>query len=190
MISRFAEKAVDYYTQNGTIPMGDKDLYIYGFFLLFSNVFFFTLTAFFGFLFHIPLESMLFYFMFAVIRSYAGGLHASKESICTVSTAITLLLSVSIIHFLEQNNLIISPLVTIFFCLIVIGILAPIDSEEKRLTKQERQKYKKKSIVIGAVIACIGIILYNRSNIFYSSTVTLVLESLLLILGKFKTHKN
>ena len=185
MISRLSEKAVDYFIHKEAILLEDRGLYIYGFFLLFSQVIFFILTALYGLLFSIPLESILFYIMFTVIRSYAGGFHASKESMCTVSSSIALFLSVYTIKLLVKVSPLVAPLLSSVISLILIEIIAPLDSEAKQLTEQERKEYKKKSLITGIGIACIGIIMIRiRISIFYACAVSLVLESFLLVLGK------
>ena len=71
---------------SSVIEEGDRELYSYGFFLLVTRFFFFLVTVFVGLLMGIGGESVLFYMVFFILRTYAGGVHAKTETACTVFT--------------------------------------------------------------------------------------------------------
>jgi accessory gene regulator protein AgrB len=66
--------------------------------------------------------------------------------------------------------------------------IAPLDSEAKKLTKREHSEYKKRSLILGIIITCAGIIMIRiKTSLFYVCVASLVLESILLVLGKKQT---
>lgn len=188
MISRMAEKAADVLSVHNCIAQDEKELYVYGFFMLFSKAFFLLLTVIYGVLFGVVLESVLFYITFTVLRSYAGGVHASKEHTCTICTSLAMLLCVAAIRACAELSLIAVPLVLLVLSTICILILSPLDSAEKRLTEEEKKEYRKKSYVFTTLIllAAILALLCGLTRLFYPCTASLFLESVLLILGKVK----
>lgn len=188
MISKLSEKAVDVLSVHNYIAQDEKELYVYGFFMLFSKAFFFLLTVIYGVLFGIVLESILFYITFIVIRGYAGGVHASKESTCTICTSLAMLLCVAAIRACMELSLITVPLFLLALSTICILLLSPLDSAEKRLTEEEKKEYQKKSHVFTALIllAAILALICGLTRLFYPCVTSLLLESVLLIAGKKK----
>lgn len=186
MISRISEKAVDMLFSHSDPSKEDRELYIYGFFMLLSKVFYFLLTVLFGALFGIVINSILFFTMFSVLRSYAGGVHASRENICIIFTTLSLLGSVAVIKIFINFSLIIVPSSLLIFSTSAVWLLCPLDTESKRLTREERKEYKKKSVICTLVIILIAALaLFVRlQNIFYVCSTSLTLEGILLIIGE------
>lgn len=86
MISRLANIISEKLLRAQVIEEADRELYVYGFFILLSQGIYFCLTALFGFLFGTLWENIVFYIMFSILRGYAGGFHASSESTCAFLT--------------------------------------------------------------------------------------------------------
>lgn len=191
MISKLSEKAVDVLSVHNCIAQDEKELYVYGFFMLFSKAFFFLLTIIYGMLFGVVLESVLFYITFIVLRSYAGGVHASKESTCTICTSLAMLLCVAAIRACMELSLLAVPLALLALSTICILLLSPLDSAEKKLTEEEKKEYRKKSYVFTALILVVALLAleHERAGFSYACMVCLVLESILLIAAKIRNHK-
>lgn len=188
MISKLSEKAVDVLSVHNCIAQEEKELYVYGFFMLFSKAFFLLLTVIYGVLFGVVLESVLFYITFTVLRSYAGGIHASKESTCTICTSLAMLLCVAAIRVCVELSLLAVPFVLLALSTICILILSPLDSAEKRLMEEEKKEYRKKTYRITTLIvsAAILALICGLTRLFYPCVTSLMLESLLLVAGKAK----
>ena len=189
MILRIAQKAVDLVLTQSEIAQEDKELYVYGFFVLFSNLFFFLLTLFFGFILCIPLESAVFYIMFAAVRGFAGGIHAKSEGLCTLSTSLALFVSLLAVKGLAAAEKPGYVPVMLTVGLVCVAACSPVDTEEKRLTESERKRYKCKSIIAASAIAVIAAVAHviGESSISAACAVSLVLESALLTFGKMQT---
>ena len=139
MITKLAQKTVDALCESQMIGEEDKLLYIYGFFVLYTRFFFLIVTVFFSFWFGIVWQGTLMYFIFSLIRSYAGGVHASKESICLVATTTALIACIIVLSlFLQWDNLI-QPTIILICEWICIMLLSPMDTEEKRLSLEEKK---------------------------------------------------
>lgn len=188
MISKLSEKAVATLFANEEFNEGDRELYIYGFFMLFSHLFFLTLTIFYGFLFGIIFESIVFHVIFTVLRGYAGGVHASTEKVCTVSTSVGLLLCVKLISGLNNLSQIFFSVIMFIISTITIIIYCPLDSPEKPLTCSEKKLYRKKTIcfIMLVIVATVVSIYSDQRNVLNCCSVAVLFEGILLVLGKIK----
>lgn len=153
--------------------------------MLFSRAFYFLLAVIFGVIFKVVWESILFYIMFSVIRSYAGGVHASKEITCMTCTSLSLLLCIAAMKLCKHLSLVAVPVVLLIFGALCILLLSPVDSAEKRLTEEEKQEYRKKSYFFMALIlaAATMALICGWSELIYPCAFSLSLEGVLLLLS-------
>lgn len=94
MISKLSNYLTGKLLSNGTIGDEDKDLYIYGLFMLISHLMFFIIACIFGLILGCVFESIIFYIAFQFIRRYAGGYHASTETRCEIFSTLSILASI------------------------------------------------------------------------------------------------
>ena len=192
MITGLSQKTVDALCASQIISEADRELYSYGFFVFYTRLLFLLITILFGCLFNIVWESILMYFVFTLVRSYAGGVHASKESICLALTTLSLFVCVATIRLLIYIDNTITPLIFLFVEWFLIIVLCPIDSKEKPLSKAERKRYKIISSTIASVILCAAPILalWGIKSVVYACTLSFALESILLFLGHRQISSN
>lgn len=179
----------DYLIRTELLASDDRDLYIYGFFLLVSHAFFFLVTLIAGVLFGIPLESVVFYSVFMVIRRYAGGIHAKNEIVCTLLTTTSIFVSIGLIRCMHNCNCIIPLPLMLFFGGICILCFSPLDSEEKPLDSKEMSVYRKASIRFLVLFTLVALFAFRYSfyGIAYAISCGIFLEGILLIIGAVNT---
>lgn len=188
MISSLSSIITEALYKSQVIAEEDKELYTYGFFVLLSKTLFFLVSALFGWMFGVLWESMVFYILFSTLRSYAGGFHASKESICTCCTTASLFLSSLSIWYMERIGNAVIPFCILVVCGAVVYLLAPLDSEDKPLTRAEMVLYRQKTRVIDiamVIISIVGLCL-RLPAILHTASISMALECVLLVLGKVK----
>ncbi len=188
MLSKVSTKIVNLLIKNSTITEEDRNLYQYGFFILISQMLYFTISMVFGFLFGVFIESIVFYCSFQLIRRYAGGFHASTETSCGIMTTISLLISVVLIRLSLSVNLEIPFLIAASFSAISICILCPLDTPEKQLSKSEANYYRKVTLCILLLMSVAVVIstILKIKFIFAPTCLSLILEGILLCIGKIK----
>lgn len=188
MINSLSQLLAKHLYKTSIITESDMELYAYGFFVLISRILFLIISVIFGMIFNIIIESILFYFLFCCIRSYAGGIHAPTELSCTIFTTISLFLSVSGIKLMLNYGDQKIAYAVYFISFIIIIILSPLDTKEKPLNSNEKKCFKVKTYAVLIVIILISItaVIFSKTNIFYSSLMSIVLESMLLVSGKIK----
>ena len=79
MIGKLSSKISDLLIRKSVIDSEDQELYVYGFFILLSQILYFIIAVIFGIIFNVLLQSVVFYIAFQFIRKYALGYHASTE---------------------------------------------------------------------------------------------------------------
>ena len=180
----FTEKLLS----NGTINDEDKELYIYGLFMLLSQLMFFVITCIFGLILKCILESIIFYIAFQFIRKYAGGYHASTETRCEISTTLSILACIVLIRLSKTYDFQIALVTITVISAISIFCLCPLDTPEKPLSDKEFRYFRKISWLILFVIITVRTVSYifNLSIIIVPCCLSLILESILLALGKIK----
>lgn len=172
----------------GSISEDERELYIYGFFMLLSQLMYFIVACIFGLLFQCFFDSILFYIAFQFIRRYAGGYHAKTETRCEILSTLSLLVSIAIIKVIKTydfQTLLLFVTIISAFC---IFVFCPLDTPEKALTEKEFKYFRKISWIILLVITAVIVFSYffKINTIFAPCCMSLILESLLLIAGKLK----
>lgn len=164
------------------------ELYVYGLFILLSNLMYLMFVCIFGIIFRVLFESVVFYTAFRFIRKYAGGYHSSTETRCEIMSLLSIAACVALIRFSKdcscQNIL----LAAAIFSAFLIFFFCPLDTPEKPLTEKEHRRCKRISVLILLIIFSLIIISYKLgfSVVFAPCCVSLLLEAVLLIAGKIK----
>ncbi len=183
MANRIAVKIADFLCKNNTIRDEDKDIYIYGFEIFFSNLINFTIVVVLGYLLNELAHAALFYIAFVVTRSYSGGYHASTYLKCNIAFASVFILTM-IISRLSLPG--ISLIYLLVFLAIYVGCIleyAPIENSNKPLSEPGKNKYRKISIVISMCWTVIVIALYFIAKEYATTlTLTLVMIAMLMLI--------
>lgn len=186
MISKLSKIIVSKLSDSQVISYEDKDLYIYGYFILLSHLYFFVFTIIIGLIFNILPESILFYLSFTLIRSYAGGIHAKTELICMICTSVSILLSMVAIKLCYMFSIYTLLTILMSVATFVIIIFSPLDTKEKRLDEYEKKTYGKKAKLSAILIFTLAFLfgVFDADIVLFPFAMSLTLEGILLIIGK------
>lgn len=188
MINKLSTRLTERLLSNGTISDEDKDLYIYGLFMLFSHLMFFIIACTFGLILGCIFESIIFYIAFQFIRRYAGGYHAKTETRCEILSTLSILCCIVLIKLSKMYDIRIALLSISLVFTVLIFIFCPLDTSEKPLSDKEFKYFRKVSWLILLVIVTVIIVSYFlKLNILITPCcMSLILESILLTSGKIK----
>lgn len=188
MINNLSAQLTNRLIAKGTISENEQELYCYGFFMLLSQLLYFILAAVFGLILGRFFESVIFYIAFQFIRRYAGGYHAKTETRCEIMSAISIIACIVVIRMSTtyNSNIVIPCLAAV--ATIFIAVLSPLDTPEKPLSEKEFRYFRKISWIILFALATAIVISYfvGFSVVFVSCSMSLILESILLVAGKIK----
>lgn len=186
MISTLATMITNRLCAASAIEEGDRELYIYGFYILISRFIFLLVSVLCGCLFDVLWESVLFYVMFTLLRSYAGGIHAKTENMCTILTALSQLASIygiKVLNFVHNEKISLVILVIGVVCIITF---CPLDTVEKPLESADRNHYRCVSIIIVLAYLALALLMYamGLNGMVNAVAVSISLESILILSGK------
>lgn len=188
MISKLSAYLTEKLLSNGTISEKDKDLYIYGLFMMISQIVFFIITCIFGFILCCILESIIFYIVFQFIRKFAGGYHASTEARCDILSTLSILACIVVIRLSKIYDFQTILLLISILSAVCIFFLCPLDTPKKPLSEKECKYFRKISwlILLAIVVAIIVSYIFKFKIVNVPCCLSLILESILLVAGKIK----
>lgn len=192
MIGNLSSKISDLLIRKSVIDSEDQELYVYGFFMLLSQLLYLIIACIFGLLFQCFLESAIFYFAFQLIRKYAGGYHASTEGRCEIMSTLSILACIVMIWLSRSYDFSLLLFCISLVAVLVIAVFCPLDTPEKPLSNKELKYFRKISWLILFIIAALIVVSYifGWSYFFSPCCMSLILESILIIAGKIKQISN
>ena len=96
-----------------------------------------------AFLFHIPLETVVFFAFYAPLRKYAGGIHARTRVQCTILSLIILMLLINAAKLICRTEYwLLVAVITLLLAMILVFLFAPVDSEKRRLSEASKRHYR------------------------------------------------
>lgn len=132
-----------------------------------------------GLVFHIGIETIVFMAFYMPIRRYAGGIHASTRLRCTILSLVSVVVFIKIssflIHISFWNYLSIGILILVN---IIVFRYAPVDTANKRLSKELKIKYGKLSRIITIVeslLLVIGVLFRSDLKLYCMTAVMAIL---------------
>ena len=136
-----------------------------------------------GCLFSTFWETIVFLLAFSFLRSYAGGFHASSSLKCYISSSAIMAAALLIIRYADM------PIASIAFALfgtVICLLLAPVESKNKPLEQVEKIVYRRRMMIILFVILSVMTVscFLHVHFIFTTLSVVLLIEGIMLILGK------
>ena len=184
IFSLLSNKITDFLYKKEVIFQEQKEVYIYGFTVLFLNILDILIILALGILIERYLDTIVFLMVFGITRQYTGGYHAKTVSKCLV---VYMLIYLAIM-FLSSSNVILvnGAIFQILLCIvyiIAVIIYAPIQNDNKVISNVGRKKYKIISIVSAICISTISVIVYGVFPTMASTiSLTLFAVTILMIL--------
>ena len=192
MINKISSKIVEILIKHSLVENEDKELYLYGFFILLSQILYFIIVITIGILFNVIFESIIFYIAFLFIRRYAGGYHAKTEIRCEILSTLSILCCIVLIKLSKMYDIRIALLSASLVFAALIFILCPLDTPEKPLNDKEYKYFRKISWIILSliIVAIIVSFIFKFNVVFAPCCASLILEGVLIGTGKIKKVYN
>lgn len=191
MIQKIVDVLVNKQSKNQVMTDEDEKIYRYGYVLLcevFLNI---IIALAIGIVFSRTKELIFFLSMYIPLRSFCGGWHANKIWKCTVISNAILLLQVYGLEKLLSHLSIGTMLLMFFLNMICIFFIAPVETEMKRISHQEKHIYRRKIKLIFILHLIIMVILTLGSvyELIYSMMFVYIIQNIMLLLQLIK-HRN
>lgn len=191
MIQKIVDVLVNKQSKNQVMTDEDEKIYRYGYVLLCEVFFNIIIALAIGIVFSRTKELIFFLSMYIPLRSFCGGWHANKIWKCTVISNAILLLQVYGLEKLLSHLSIGTMLLMFFLNMICIFFIAPVETEMKRISHQEKHIYRRKIKLIFILHLIIMVILTLGSvyELIYSMMFVYIIQNIMLLLQLIK-HRN
>ena len=193
MIAKFAKKINEILIQKGIVQKEDAELYQYGIengIVVAGNL---LASGIFGIVTGRPGLVLVFLLFYASLRSYSGGSHC-KSRIgwvfgCFLISMAILFIPVYTYEPVMKNvpNAVI--LLIGVLAVVIIIVLAPVESINKPLDEEERRYYARVTHCITALQVCVLIILFCLDLQDYAGYVSIVLVAVFMVMGKIAVKR-
>lgn len=190
MLQRFSEQFTDFLLFKGIIQYENREIYTYGFVALFSTLINMIIMITIGIAAGMFLDTVLFMFMFGVLRVYCGGYHAKSHISCVLIFIALYGFAMSIAKFLPTEIMGYFSLSAGIFSFLIILFLAPIEHKNKPFIEDEERKFRMMSRVVASMeLMTICIISIFFSNVLKAAvliSLAMLCVTFTLILAKAK----
>lgn len=175
-----------YLIRNDVINEEKSCIYQYGFQVGFEVCLNTLLSILFAVACKMELEAIVFLSVFALLRSYAGGLHLNSYLSCLICSCGSFLGILLLIKYLSVSKNVCSLIIT--SSLICIKLLAPVPDVNRPLNEKEERKFAKK---LGYSLIAIGIFsvscyIGGWNQLLLTVALTSLFMVFIMILGKVK----
>ena len=177
---------VDYCIRHSKIKSEKREIYIYGFMLIFADIINFSLVILIGLCLKKFTESVLFLITLCGLRQYSGGFHAKTFVVCRLSMILTYIVVTLVTSFLIKMRFCIYAVILLNAISIVsVSLIAPIENVNKKLSASQKKRNKTKSIIVSIALslASIFFIGFNLMEEGVTISITLLAVVILMIIG-------
>lgn len=188
-MEKTAKALADYVIRKGVVDEEDRNIYEFGFAVTMEVGLFALFCMFVSLYLHMFMQGVLFFIVFAPLRSYAGGLHLEKYHSCFVLSCLTfsgVLLSVKYFQFPIWISFII-----LFILVIAVYVLYPVENINRKVNREEDIYFRKKLklfLLMDEIIAIVCIILNDKISLSLIIDTFLIVVITMLV-GKYKNSK-
>lgn len=191
MIQKIVDVLINKQSQNHIITAEDEKIYGYGYILLCEVALNLVIALVIGMIYSKTPIIMFFLGMYIPLRSYCGGWHADKIWKCTVISNAILLLQVYGLENLLSHLSIRVMLLIFSLNIICIFFMAPVETEMKKISQEEKQIYRKRIKLIFAIhlIIMLIITLGKVNEFIFSMMFVYVIQNIMLLLEVVKHRK-
>lgn len=166
MISKFSSEIVDLLVNNNIIEINQVKIYQYGFEIFISSILTCLITLICGIVFKCISASILYFIIFAILRSICGGYHADTYWQCNLIFMIATLFVLSFYKFLPLEEFREFHYICILFSVLITFYYAPVENPNKPLTEKQKKFFRffgTVMVVLLALISCLLMIEYRKS---------------------------
>ena len=138
---------------------------------------------------HMEWETLVFFAVFTLLRSYAGGLHLSSYSSCLICSCMSLLGLLLVVKHLNIDNS--YSIGFVLISLFIIKLLAPVEDINRPISPSELRIFRRmlNRSIIKIIVLAIIFYLMELDRLLLMISVTTMFMVGILVLGKINYKK-
>lgn len=158
MIMEAASCIVDCLIKNKKITIEEASAYQYGYEILISSCLTFAIAVGFGLIMRCLFASILYFTIFALLRSICGGYHAKTYLKCNGIYAVTTFSVLFAFRYIPPDKVTACHYCLLTLSVIITYIYAPVENENKPLTEAQKKYFRifgNAVVVLLALTSCV-----------------------------------
>lgn len=144
-----SQRMANHLLRKDVITQEDYEIYLFGIEQVLSTTFNLLSVLLLGMALQCVLQMVLLVTAFIVLRSYAGGYHASTPLRCYLLSMTIIFIFLSALKYFNWDIRVLMGLLLVSG--VVILTLAPVDTENKPIDEVEYHHYRRKAIIVWAI---------------------------------------
>ncbi len=148
---------VTWLIRHDAVEDADRELYEYAVYSLLITLSPLFIIVVIGSFMGMVKESVLLILPFMTIRKFSGGFHAKHGWTCFIGSCAVLFLCVILASHITCNVVLTA---VVLGAVTSLCILSPIDSDNRRLSEEEKRRYKKVTCITAGIFAILYVLLY------------------------------
>ena len=188
MVHKISEHIITYAISNGLLDADKSEEYIYGLELSLLVLLNDLTVCIIGAVMGMFWESVVFLFLYTLLRRYIGGFHFSSQLLCYLSMCVMCPIVLLIVKCSGENILICSAVTAIATS--ILWIAAPIPSPEKSIDNKERNMYERISKILIMIMVISYILLCIFQLLYWAKVVTVCVSAVTVfaVIAKIKGY--
>ena len=184
-LEKFIKKIVDKQIYENRIAEEDKNIYLYGYTLLFEVLINIVIAIIIGIITRRFLMIFVFLCNYIPLRSFCGGWHADRLWKCTIYSNLTLICLIVMYICCSDRFTEVTMILIYAVCMVFVLLYSPMDTKSKVISDKERVKYKKVIITVMFIHTFVLIVsvLYGSKDIEFILMFVYVLQMIMLVPG-------
>ena len=190
MLQRISEDIVSWQIKKNLLKDDQRALYLYAYEVLINQIINIIVAVLIAVIMRAPMPVFVFLASYIPLRSYCGGYHARTNGVCTVVSAILILIVCMLEKYIVGTAAHILPIAGFLISGILIFIFAPVPDRNKLLDEEETSRYRSKSrqfwlteVIVGAVFWFVNM------RVCVVIAIGHMLLSIMLVYGVLKNSK-
>lgn len=178
MISRISSRIVKALIENNIIKTEENEIYQFGIEMVISTTIVILIVLSCGIIFRDLISSIVFFIIFAFIRSSSGGYHADTYFKCNIIYAINLIIVLFWIKFAPPYYSLCGHIMFLLIYFLMVYQFSPIENSNKPLDNSQKKKHKMICVFYGIILSAISVVLwYKYTQVKYAVLITAILIS-------------
>jgi len=185
-MEKLAQALTDYLLSKGKIVEEKSRIYQYGFQIGLEVSLNTMISIWIAIFCHMEWETIIFFGVFILLRSYAGGLHMRTYISCLICSCMSLLGLLLVVKYVNMTSF--SLMLIIFFSLVAIKALSPVLDINRPVSSKELIKFAKKlNYSMAGILFFSLVLLFMQLNRLLSMVAATTLFTVFILLaGKIK----
>ncbi|WP_097005805.1 accessory gene regulator ArgB-like protein [Lacrimispora amygdalina] len=190
MLQRISNGIVSWQIKKNLLKDNQRSLYLYAYEVLLNQIINIVVAVVIAVILRAPMPVLVFLVSYIPLRSYCGGYHAKTNGVCTVVSAILIIITCLLEMYIVGTAALYLPIAGFLISGILIFIFAPVPDKNKLLDEEETRRYRLKSrqLWLAEVIAG-GIFWFANIRICVVLAISHLLLSMMLVYGVLKNSK-